>query len=61
MKVSVKDAGTCRKTMSIEIPANVIGEERAETLKVYAKHFETGRSTAPHDLQATSRQGEGVE
>jgi len=38
MKVSVKDTGVCRKTMSIEIPADVITEERAETLKVYAKH-----------------------
>ncbi len=38
MKVSVKDTGVCRKTMSIEIPADVIAEERAETLKVYAKH-----------------------
>ena len=38
MKVSVKDMGVCRKTMSIEIPADVIAEERAETLKVYSKH-----------------------
>jgi len=38
MKVSVKDAGVCRKTMSIEISADTIGEERTETLKVYAKH-----------------------
>ncbi|MEN7972921.1 MAG: trigger factor [Verrucomicrobiota bacterium] len=38
MKVSVKDAGVCRKTMNIEIPADTISEERAETLKVYAKH-----------------------
>ena len=37
MNVSVKDAGTCRKTMSIEIPADTIGEEREETLKAYAK------------------------
>jgi trigger factor len=37
MKVSVKDAGTCRKTMKIEIPADVIGEERTETVKAYAK------------------------
>ncbi len=38
MKVSVKDAGVCRKTMNIKIPADTIGEERAETLKVYSKH-----------------------
>ncbi len=38
MKISVKDTGVCRKTMSIEIPADTIGEEHAETLKVYAKH-----------------------
>ena len=38
MKVSVKDAGTCRKTMSIEIPADTITAERGETLKVYSKH-----------------------
>lgn len=38
MKVSVKDSGACRKTMSIEIPAEVLTEERQETLKVYAKH-----------------------
>ena len=38
MKVSVKDAGVCRKTIIIEIPAETLGEERADTLKVYAKH-----------------------
>ncbi|MCF7849632.1 MAG: trigger factor [Kiritimatiellales bacterium] len=38
MKVSVKDAGTCRKTMKIEIPADKIAEEREETLKAYAKN-----------------------
>ncbi len=38
MKVSVKDAGTCRKTMTIEIPADKITEEREETLKAYAKY-----------------------
>jgi len=38
MKLSVKDAGVCRKTMNIEIPAEILSEERAETLKVYAKH-----------------------
>ena len=38
MKVSVKDTGVCRKTISIKIPADTIGDERAETLKVYSKH-----------------------
>jgi len=38
MKFSVKNAGACRKTLSIEIPADVIAEERAETVKVYSKH-----------------------
>jgi trigger factor len=38
MNVSVKDAGTCRKTMTIEIPADKISEERAETLKAYMKY-----------------------
>jgi len=38
MNVSVKDAGACRKTMTIEIPADKIGEEREETLKAYAKY-----------------------
>ncbi len=38
MKVSVKNAGVCRKTMQIEIPADTLAEERAETLKVYSKH-----------------------
>jgi trigger factor len=37
MNLSVKDAGTCRKTMSIEIPADKISEEREETLKAYIK------------------------
>jgi len=37
MNVSVKDAGACRKTMTIEIPADKIAEERDETLKAYAK------------------------
>jgi trigger factor len=51
MKVSVKDAGACRKTMSIEIPADTISEERAETLKVYSKHanipgFRKGKAPA---------------
>jgi trigger factor len=38
MKVSIKDAGTCRKTMNIEIPADALAEERTDTLKVYSKH-----------------------
>jgi trigger factor len=51
MKVSVKDAGSCRKTINIEIPADVIGEERADTLKVYSKHasipgFRKGKAPA---------------
>ena len=51
MKVSVKDAGTCRKTMSIEISADTLGEERADTLKAYAKHsnipgFRKGKAPA---------------
>jgi len=37
MNVSVKDAGACRKTMTIEIPADKISEEREETLKAYVK------------------------
>ena len=37
MNVSVKDAGACRKTMTIEIPADKITAEREETLKTYAK------------------------
>lgn len=51
MKVSVKKAGACRKTIAIEVPAEVIAEERAETLKVYAKHaripgFRKGKAPA---------------
>lgn len=38
MKVSVKDAGVCRKTMIIEVPSDVVDIERNDTLKVYAKH-----------------------
>ena len=37
MKVSLKTAGTCRKTMKVEVPAQVVAEERAELLKFYAK------------------------
>jgi trigger factor len=37
MNVSVKNSGTCRKTMTIEIPADKIAEEREDTLKAYAK------------------------
>jgi len=38
MKVSVSNAGLCRKTISIEVPAETINKEREETLKVYTKH-----------------------
>lgn len=38
MKVSVKNAGTCRKTMAVEVPADEVAEERAELLKYYAKN-----------------------
>ena len=37
MNVSFKDAGVCRKTMSVEVPAEAVAEERAELLKVYTK------------------------
>jgi trigger factor len=37
MNVSFKDAGVCRQTMSVEVPADAVNEERAELLKVYAK------------------------
>ena len=51
MKVTVKKAGACRKTVAIEVPAEVIAEERAETLKVYAQHaripgFRKGKAPA---------------
>ena len=51
MKVSVKKAGACRKTVAIEVPPEVIAEERAETLKVYAQHaripgFRKGKAPA---------------
>ncbi len=53
MKVSLKTAGTCRKTMNVEVPAAVVAEERAELLKFYAKGvslpgFRKGK--APKDL-----------
>lgn len=53
MKVSLKTAGTCRKTMKVEVPAQVVAEERAELLKFYAKGvslpgFRKGK--APKDL-----------
>ena len=56
MKVSVKDAGACRKTMTIEIPADKIAEEREDTLKAYAKYanipgFRKGK--APKQVVAT--------
>ena len=37
MNVSVKDDSACRKIMTIEIPAETIAEEKAETLKAYIK------------------------
>lgn len=37
MKVSFKSVGTCRKTMTVEVPAEAVAEERAELLKYYAK------------------------
>jgi len=37
MKVSFQNAGVCRKTMTVEVPADAIAEERAELLKVYTK------------------------
>lgn len=37
MKVSVKQAGECRKVMKIEVPAEAVAGERTELLKVYAK------------------------
>ena len=53
MKVSLKTTGTCRKTMKVEVPADVVAEERAELLKFYAKGvslpgFRKGK--APKDL-----------
>ncbi|MDF7824288.1 trigger factor [Pontiellaceae bacterium B12227] len=37
MNVSVKDDSACRKIMTIEIPAETIAEEKADTLKAYIK------------------------
>jgi trigger factor len=37
MKVSLKNAGPCRKTMKIEVPADQVAAERAELLTFYAK------------------------
>ena len=37
MKVTVNDAGTCRKTMNIEVPAEAITEERNQIIKAYTK------------------------
>ena len=56
MNVSVKDAGSCRKTLTIEIPADKISEERADTLKAYLKYadipgFRKGK--APKHVVAT--------
>ena len=55
MNVSVKNAGACRKTMTIEIPADKIAVEREDTLKAYAKFanipgFRKGK--APKDVVA---------
>ncbi|MDA3833306.1 MAG: trigger factor family protein [Spirochaetales bacterium] len=49
MNVTVNDAGTCRKTMTIEIPAEEITKEREETLKAYMRYanipgFRKGRA-----------------
>jgi trigger factor len=37
MKVTVKNTGTCRQTLKIEVPAESIAAERAELLNYYAK------------------------
>ena len=37
MKVSVKNTGTCRQTIKIEVPAETVAAERAELLTYYAK------------------------
>ena len=55
MKVTIKKAGACRKTVAIEVPADVMEQERKETVNVYAKHaripgFRKGK--APTDVVA---------
>ncbi len=37
MKVTVKNTGTCRQTLKIEVPAETVAAERAELLNYYAK------------------------
>lgn len=37
MKVTVKNTGTCRQTLKIEVPAESVATERAELLTYYAK------------------------
>lgn len=37
MKVSFEDAGVCRKTMTVEVPAEAVTEERAELVKMYTR------------------------
>ena len=37
MKVSVKNTGTCRQTLKIEVPVDAVAAERAELLNYYAK------------------------
>ncbi len=37
MKVSLKNAGACRKTMKIEVPADQVATERTELLAFYTK------------------------
>ena len=56
MKVTVKKAGVCRKTLSIEVAADAIQKERSDTLKMYSKHaripgFRKGK--APADVVAS--------
>lgn len=51
MKFSVKDAGVCRKTISIEIPEDLLTKERTDILKAYVKHssipgFRKGKAPA---------------
>jgi trigger factor len=37
MKVSIKDAGVCRKKMTVRVPVEKVTDERAELLEMYAK------------------------